>query len=91
MEFSVNHPILFVLVGIIIAAVIGQSVYFLVKAYKRAKEKGMDMSTKMASRIIPCSRSLPRLDTKAPIPNSADKKPKPRTTIFIKVIDTHPP
>ncbi|MBR2930583.1 MAG: DUF5058 family protein [Clostridia bacterium] len=44
MEFSVNHPILFVLVGIIIAAVIGQSVYFLVKAYKRAKEKGMDMN-----------------------------------------------
>ena len=44
MEFSVNHPILFVLVGIIIAAVIAQSVYFLVKAYRRAKEKGMDMS-----------------------------------------------
>ena len=43
MEFSVNHPILFVLVGIIIAAVLGQSVYFLVKAYRRAKEKGMDM------------------------------------------------
>ncbi len=43
MEFSVNHPILFVLVGIIIAAVLGQSVYFLVKAYRRAKAKGMDM------------------------------------------------
>jgi uncharacterized membrane protein YhdT len=44
MEFHVNHPILFVLVGIIIAAVIGQSVYFLVKSYRRAKEKGMDMT-----------------------------------------------
>ena len=43
MEFSVNHPILFVIVGIIIAAVLGQSVYFLIKAYRRAKEKGMDM------------------------------------------------
>lgn len=43
MEFSVNHPILFVIVGIIIAAVLAQSVYFLVKAYMRAKEKGMDM------------------------------------------------
>lgn len=43
MEFSVNHPILFVLVGIIIAAVLAQSVYFLVKAYMRAKQKGMDM------------------------------------------------
>ena len=44
MPFSVNHPILFVLVGIIIAAVIGQSVYFLVKSYTRAKAIGMDMS-----------------------------------------------
>jgi hypothetical protein len=44
MEFQVNHPVLFVLVGIIVAAVIGQSVYFLVKSYRRAKEKGMDMT-----------------------------------------------
>ena len=43
MTFDVNHPILFILVGIIIAAVVAQSVYFLVKAYRRAKEKGMDM------------------------------------------------
>ena len=40
MEFSVNHPILFVLVGIIIAAVIGQSVYFLVKALCINTRKG---------------------------------------------------
>ena len=44
MEFNVNHPILFVFVGLIIAAVIGQSVFFLVKAYRRAKELGMDMT-----------------------------------------------
>ena len=44
MEFSVNHPILFVFVGLIIAAVIGQSVFFLLKAYRRAKEIGMDMT-----------------------------------------------
>ena len=44
MEFHVNHPVLFVLVGIIIAAVLGQSAYFLLKAYRRAKEKGMDMT-----------------------------------------------
>ncbi len=44
MEFSVNHPILFVMVGIVIAAVLGQSVYFLVKSVRRAKETGMDMS-----------------------------------------------
>ena len=44
MEFKVNHPVLFVLVGIIIAAVIGQSVYFLIKSYRRAKANGMDMA-----------------------------------------------
>jgi uncharacterized membrane protein YhdT len=42
MEFSVNHPILFVLVAIIIAIVFGQSVFFLVKAWKRGVEIGMD-------------------------------------------------
>ena len=42
MQFSVNHPILFVLAGLIIAAVLGQSVYFLLKALKRSKEIGMD-------------------------------------------------
>lgn len=44
MEFSVNHPILFVIVGIIIAAVLAQSVYFLLKAILRAKKIGMDKS-----------------------------------------------
>ena len=44
MEFSVNHPLLFVLVGIVIAAVLGQSIFFLVRAYRRAKAIGMDMS-----------------------------------------------
>ncbi len=43
MEFNVNHPILFLLVGIIVAAVLAQSVYFLVKAYRRARHIGMDM------------------------------------------------
>ena len=43
MDFNVNHPILFLLVGIIVAAVLSQSVYFLVKAYRRAKTIGMDM------------------------------------------------
>ena len=43
MEFSINHPVLFVLVGVIIAVVLAQSVYFLIKSYNRAKEIGMDM------------------------------------------------
>ena len=42
MEFNVNHPILFVLVGIIIAAVLGQSIYFLLKSVKRAKAINMN-------------------------------------------------
>ena len=42
MKFSVNHPALFVLAGVLVAVVLGQSVYFLVKALRRAKELGMD-------------------------------------------------
>ena len=42
MTFSTNHPVLFVLAGILIAVVLGQSVYFLLKALKRSKEIGMD-------------------------------------------------
>ena len=43
MEFNVNHPLLYVLVGIVIAVVLAQSVYFLVKSDTRAKQIGMDM------------------------------------------------
>ena len=35
MEFHVNHPILYILVAVLIAVVLGQSVYFLVKALRR--------------------------------------------------------
>ena len=44
MEFNVNHPILYVIVGAIIAIVLGQSVFFLVRACKRAKELGISKS-----------------------------------------------
>ncbi len=44
MTFDINAPILFVLAGIIIAAVLAQSVYFLVKAWRRAAAIGMDMA-----------------------------------------------
>lgn len=40
--FSADHPILFVLVGAIIAVVLAQSVFFLVKAVRRAKAIKMD-------------------------------------------------
>ncbi len=42
MPFDVNAPILFVLVAVIIAVVMAQSVFFLIKAWKRGKEIGMD-------------------------------------------------
>ena len=44
MEFSVNHPVLYILTGLIVAVVLGQSVYFLLKALKRSKEIGMDQT-----------------------------------------------
>ena len=42
MEFNVNHPVLFIIVGLIVAVVLGQSVFFLVKALRHSKELGMD-------------------------------------------------
>ena len=44
MEFHVNHPILFLLAGILVAVVLAQSVYFLVKALRRSREIGMDQA-----------------------------------------------
>ncbi len=44
MTFNVNHPILFLLAGLLVAVVLGQSVYFLLKALKRSKEIGMDQT-----------------------------------------------
>lgn len=42
MEFSINHPILYLIVGILVAVVLAQSVFFLIKALRRSKELGMD-------------------------------------------------
>ena len=44
MTFHVNHPILYLLAGFLVAVVLGQSVYFLVKALRRSKELGMDQA-----------------------------------------------
>ena len=41
MNFNVNHPLLFVIVGAIIAIVLAQSAFFLSRAIKRAKELGL--------------------------------------------------
>ena len=45
MEFNVNSPIIYVIVGAIIALVLAQSVYFLLRATKRAKELGISSAT----------------------------------------------
>lgn len=43
MKFDVNSPVLFLLAAVIVAIVMAQSVYFLVKAWRRGKEIGMPM------------------------------------------------
>ena len=42
MEFSVNSPVLFSLAGLIVAIVMAQSVYFLIKAWRHGLAIGMD-------------------------------------------------
>ena len=42
MIFDVNHPIIYTLVAVIITAVLAQSFYFLIRAYRRALALGMD-------------------------------------------------
>ena len=42
MTFDVNHPVLFLIAGLLIAVVLAQSVFFLVKALRRSKQLGMD-------------------------------------------------
>ena len=42
MEFQANHPLLFILAGLLILVVLAQSAFFLVKALRRSKELGMD-------------------------------------------------
>ena len=44
LEFHVNHPILYILAGILVLVVLGQSVYFLIKALRRSKQIGMDQA-----------------------------------------------
>ena len=43
MQFNVNHPVLFLMAGIIVLIVLAQSVWFLRKAWKRGREIGMPM------------------------------------------------
>ena len=42
MQFSLNHPLLFALAGAIIAIVLAQSVFFLLMAWRRGVQMGME-------------------------------------------------
>ncbi len=44
MEFNVNSPILYVITALLVAVVLAQSVFFLIKALRRSKALGMDQS-----------------------------------------------
>ncbi len=48
--FHVNHPVLYGLAALVILYVLGQSVFFTVKAYQRAREMGM--SKKLLASIM---------------------------------------
>jgi len=43
MNFNVNSPVLFVLAGIVVTVVLAQSVFFLIQAWRRGKQLGMDV------------------------------------------------
>lgn len=43
-EFSINSPIIFAMVAIVLGVVVAQSLFFLVKAYKRGLELGIEKS-----------------------------------------------
>lgn len=44
MEFSLNSPILFIIVGAILLLVLAQSLFFLIRAWKAGKEMGIETS-----------------------------------------------
>lgn len=44
-HFHVNHPLLFALSGLVILFVLGQSIFFLMKAYRRALELNISKGT----------------------------------------------
>ena len=43
-EFSLNSPVIYIMVGVVLSVVVAQSIFFLVKAYKRGVELGMERS-----------------------------------------------
>lgn len=62
MEFRIDHPIIFILVGIILAFVVAQSLHFMIRAVKRARELGVSVeqikSTIVGSAIFTIAPSI---------------------------------
>lgn len=54
MEFSVNYPLLYIMAGFLVAVVLAQSIFFLIKALRRSRELGMDQ-TKIRKTILTAS------------------------------------
>ena len=54
MEFSVNHPLLYIMAGFLVAVVLAQSIFFLIKALRRSRQLGMDQ-TKIRKTILTAS------------------------------------
>ena len=42
MEFNVNSPFLYAIAAVVILFVLAQSIFFLVRAYRRGKKLGME-------------------------------------------------
>ena len=54
MEFHVNHPLLYIMAGILVAAVLAQSVFFLIRAWRQGKKIGLS-ADKMRKVILSTS------------------------------------
>ena len=61
MKFHPNASILFILAGAIIVFVIAQSLFFLIRAYRRGKELGID--TAQMRRTMVSDRKSTRLNS----------------------------
>ena len=59
MEFSVNSPFLYAIAAVVILFVLAQSVFFLVRAYRRGKELGME--AKKLRKVITNSAEIQKM------------------------------
>lgn len=59
-EFSLRDPMVFIMYGIVLAFIVALSLYYMISAFKRAKQLGIESSkSKKSSRLRPLSLSCP--------------------------------